>query len=77
MKPVHDRLYRRMVRLVADCRSAGLIVVADASNSGEIRLISKDEYGDGSDLRGLGRTVIVDNACGGGSISRRSVYGDE
>jgi hypothetical protein len=74
--PIHEALYRRFVKLVADCRKADLCVVADVSDRGAIRLIPKDAIGDGEDIRDLGETLTVDNACGGFSCNKRSPYGD-
>jgi len=55
-------IVRRFERLVGAARSAGLLVVVDATGSGAIRLIPLADAGDLSDLRDLGEPVAVDDA---------------
>lgn len=61
------RIVRRLRRLVADARAAGLVLVADADAPG-IRVMSKEEHRAADDLRKVGDLVDCD-ACGGSTGS--------
>ena len=56
----------QLEKLVARAKRAGVMVVAD-SDAVAIRLIPASAVREGVDLRELGVTARVHNACGGGS----------
>ncbi len=58
-----DRIVRRFRKLVEDAAAAGLVVAVDGG-AVAIRIILRDEYGDGRDISGLGETVPVHDGCG-------------
>ena len=66
MTDAQDKIVQRFRRLVADARKAGLIVAVDGDVIA-IRLIPKTEHTGAEDIRELGETVKVDDACGCGS----------
>lgn len=67
------KLAARFRRLVSDARAEGVLVVADA-DAIAVRFVQTPV--DRSDLRHLGESVYVDDACGGGAQTSRSQYGD-
>lgn len=56
----------KLERLVAQAKRAGVVVVADA-DAVAIRLVPEVEIREGVDLRELGVTARVHNACGSSS----------
>lgn len=63
----HEAARLKLVHAIAACHRSGLKVVVDA-DSVAIRLIPEEQYnGAIVDLRNLGETIPVDNACGGGT----------
>lgn len=69
--PIHAELAAyamkvKLEKLVAQAKRAGVVIVVDA-DAVAIRLIPAIEIREGTDLRELGVTARVHNACGGGS----------
>jgi hypothetical protein len=58
----HQQLKASLVFWVKECKKAGLMVVADASGNGAIRLIPVAEL-TGEGLSAQGEEVGVDDAC--------------
>lgn len=64
--PEQEKILKRFRKLIKDAAKANVMVVVDAEEIA-IRLIPQEDMpteGD-MDLRSLGETLFVDNACGG------------
>ena len=57
-----DRIVRRFERLISDAKAVGLMVAVDC-DAVAIRLIPTEEAS-ADDIRSVGTTVPVHNACG-------------
>lgn len=70
-----DLMVRRLRRIVADARKAGLVLATDADAVG-VRVLTRREHEEASDLRKVGEIVTFDDGCGGGQRSGDSKYGN-
>lgn len=65
-----EHVVRRLKRLVRDAEAAGVVLIADASDLGGIRVMTVREEREADDLRKIGTVVPVRGACGGGVMPR-------
>lgn len=75
MTPEQERVVKRFRQLVKDASRVGLSLVADAACIA-VRFIPTETARSSDDLRDLGVTVSVDDACGGGDINHLGPHGE-
>lgn len=65
-----EQVVRRLKKLVREAEVSGVVIIADASDLGGIRVMTRAQEREAEDLRTVGIVVAVRGACGGGVLPR-------
>lgn len=71
-----EQVVRRLKKLVREAEAAGVVLIADASDLGAIRVMTLAQEREAEDLRTIGTVVAVRGACGGGVLPRYDANGN-